>query len=371
MTRFAVIGPTHPFRGGIAHHTTLLVEQLRQHHEVLFVSFSRQYPAWLFPGKSDRDPSERPLQTPAHYLLDPINPFTWLRTLNHIHRWQPEVVILPWWHPYFAPAWGFLGQFLPQKANLVFICHNVLPHEQGKFGRFLFPLLLRWAIGAGDGYILHSQADAAILQHHLPKARCRVTPLPTYASLGDTASTTLPVSLPEDRPLLLFAGLVRPYKGLDVLLDALPMVKRPFHLLVAGEFWQGSQSYQEQINHLGMQTHVTLWDAYLPNETLAACVNRANVLVLPYRSATQSAVVQLAFGQHKPVITTNVGGLGEVVENGRTGLVVPPADPAALAAAINRYFDESLQGPFTVNIQQNQQQFSWESYITQLLALVG
>jgi glycosyltransferase involved in cell wall biosynthesis len=370
MTRFCLIGPTYPYRGGIAHYTTLLAQHLRQENEVLLLSFSRQYPSWLFPGKSDKDPSERPLQTEAHYPLDPLNPLTWRRTLYQIRQWQPDVVVIPWWHPYFAPVWLGLGrgiQRLKPRPKLLFICHNVRPHEQGRLSRLLLPAVLKSVLGRADGFVVHSQADEAILQAYLPGARVVVTPLPTYAALGGEPAAELPVALPSDRPLLLFCGLVRPYKGLDVLLEALALLKRPLHLLVAGEFWQGGRaSYQAQIDRLGLANCVTIIDEYIPDELLAACIDRANVLVLPYRSATQSAVVQTAFGRGKPVITTDVGGLAEAVANGRTGLVVPPENPQALAEAIERYFAQDLEKVFSENVVVGNGRFSWTYLIQQL-----
>ncbi len=370
MTRFCLIGPTYPYRGGIAHYTTLLAKHLRQTHKVLLLSFSQQYPGWLFPGKSDKDPSERPLQTEAHYKLNPLNPLTWQQTLRQIRAWQPDVVIIPWWHPYFAPVWWGLARGIRRMAprpQLLFICHNVRPHEQGRFSQRLLPYVLKMVLGQGDGFVVHSQADRAILRAYLPQARVVVSPLPTYAELGNGPAAELPVELPTDRPLLLFCGLVRPYKGLDVLLDALALVKQPVHLLVAGEFWQGSRaSYQEQIHRLGLTDCVTIIDEYLPDELLAACIDRANVVVLPYRSATQSAVVQTAFGRGKPVITTDVGGLAEVVENGRTGLVVPAENPSALAEAIEGYFSQELGCIFGKNIVESNGKFSWAHLVHHL-----
>ncbi len=374
MTRFAVIGPTYPYRGGIAHYTTLLTRHLRKEgHEVLLVSFSRQYPKWLFPGKSDKDPSERPLQTEAEYLLDGLNPMTWWRTIKRLRAWQPDVVVMQWWVPYWAPAWTVLTRAvkrLPNSPRLVVICHNVLPHEQGRLQRVL-PFIIRLAIGQADSFVLHSQADAQVLKRILPSAAAQVAPLPTYANLADGADMILPFALPDDRPLLLFAGFVRPYKGLDILIEALPLVlaKMPVHLLAAGEFWQGSEMYQKQIERLDIGNAVTIVDKYLPDEMLVACMRRADVVVLPYRSATQSAVVQMAFGQGTPVITTNVGGLGEVVANGRTGLVVPPEDPQALAAAICRYFREEMGERMRGVIQQENGRFSWDALIDRLKQL--
>ena len=237
MPRICIIGPTYPYRGGIAHYTTLLAHHLQQRDETLFLSFRRQYPQWLFPGRSDRDPSQRPLQTKTEYLLDPLNPLSWWQTSGRISHWQPEIVIIPWWVPFWAPIWAILGRHvkrLQPPAQLLFICHNVLPHESSPLDK----TALRLALTPGDGFIVHAQTDAAHLQQLLPQATIRVSPHPTYESLTAGESVPLPISLPEDRPLLLFCGFVRPYKGLDILLAALPTIlaQQPVHLLVAGEF---------------------------------------------------------------------------------------------------------------------------------------
>lgn len=371
MTRFCLIGPSYPYRGGIAHYTALLAHHLRQGHETLLISFTRQYPQWLFPGRSDRDPSRRPLQTPAEYLLDPLSPVSWRRTLRRIRAWQPDAVVVPWWVPFWAPTWMVLGRGikrLPGRPKLVFICHNVLPHESGRFDR----LALRLALAPADAFVVHARSDAERLMLHFPQARVAVTPLPTYEPLLATDGASLPVTLPDDRPILLFCGFVRPYKGLDVLLDALPLVlsRRPVHLLVAGEFWHGEAAYRAQIERLGLQDAVTILNRYLPNETLAACLARADLVVLPYRSASQSAIVQLAFGQGIPVITTDVGGLADAVMHDSTGLVVPPENPQALAEAIERYFAEGLGPRFATNIHRESGRFAWQRLTEQLELIV-
>jgi glycosyltransferase involved in cell wall biosynthesis len=249
-----------------------------------------------------------------------------------------------------------------------------LPHEQGVLSRLILPLILKIALHPGDGFIVHSQADGNQLRQYIPRANIQKTPLPTYEALGGTKAGTLPVEVPRDRALLLFCGFVRPYKGLDILLDALPHVtaKRPIHLLVAGEFWHGgTESYLSQIQRLGLAGEVTIIDEYLPDEILTAYVDRADVIVLPYRSATQSAVIQVAFGRGKPVITTNVGGLAEIVEDGRTGLIVPPGDPAALAQAIETFFEQDLGQAMTREIESRQDRFAWSHLVEQLEHLVG
>lgn len=347
MTRLCIIGPTYPYRGGIAHYTTLLTRHLREEegNEVLLISFSRQYPKWLFPGKSDKDPSKRPLTTEAEYLLDPINPVTWRRTLKRVAKFCPDVVLIPWWHPYFAPSWGILSraiQRLPNNPKLIFICHNVLPHEQGKMGKFMLPKITKWTLQKGDKFVVHATSDRETLRGILPEAKIEVKSLPMIMDETDTSDVELPVKLPDDRPILLFCGIVRPYKGLDVLLDAfaLAIEERPLHLVVAGEFWKNSRpQYEEQITRLGIAEHITIVDEYLPDEVFTAFIDRADVVVLPYKSATQSGVIQAAFGRNTPVITTDVGGLAEVVENGRNGFVVEPNNNEMLLSALLSYFD--------------------------------
>ena len=374
IMRYCIIGPTYPYRGGIAHYTTLLAQHLRNTDEVLLLSFSKQYPAWLFPGKSDRDPSAQPLHTEAEFLLDPLNPFTWQKTLQAIKSWRPDVIIMQWWHPYFTPVWTVLSRAIKRlfgHSQLVIICHNVLPHEQGgRLSRWLLPQAIKLAIGAADQYIVHSQSDGNELQKIVQNANYAVTPLPTFAAIGQTTNVELPVALPEERPLLLFCGFVRPYKGLDILLDALPTVlaKRPVHLLIAGEFWQGGAAhFQKQIDNLSINDAVTILNQYVSDELLGTCLNRANVVVLPYRSATQSAIIQVAFGHQRPVITTNVGGLAEAVSDGKTGLIVPPEDPSELADAILRFFDEELEDKFVENIVRENGRFSWEKLVSHCL----
>jgi glycosyltransferase involved in cell wall biosynthesis len=370
MPRFCLIGPTYPYRGGIAHHTTLLALHLRANHETLFISFTRQYPGWLFPGRGDRDPSQTPLRTETEYLLDSINPLSWRRTLSRVAEWSPDVVVMPWWVPFWAPAWAALGRGIKRMRPapaLLFICHNVLPHEHSPLDRSALRLALRY----GDGFVVHSKSDSEQLLSQFPGARITVTPHPTYAALSESDPPAVSLDLPDDRPLLLFCGFVRPYKGLDILIEAMPTIleSRPVHLLVAGEFWQSDAPYREQIDRLNVGEAVTLVNRYLTNEELSAFLALADVLVLPYRSATQSGIVQLAFGRQKPVITTDVGGLTEAVVNGRTGLVVPPEDPPALAAAVNRFFDEDLGPQFEANIRQERDRFSWGRFVEELLLL--
>ena len=364
--RICVVGPTYPFRGGIAQHTTLLVQELRKEHDVRLISFTRQYPQFLFPGKSDRDPSESPLRTETEYLLDGINPISWMATSKKIRDWEPNLVIMPWWHPFWAFSWKIIGLAAKQSgAELIFICHNVLPHEANRLSHHL----TKFALKAASRLVVHAHSDQKILRKLISNTNITVTPLPTFQAL-DTGHSSCAKELPTDRPILLFCGLVRPYKGLNILIESLPdvLAQQPIHLAIVGEFWQDSQKqYIEQITRLQLQDNISIVDEFVSDSCLAAYVKAASVVILPYKSATQSAVVQLSFGLNTPVITTSVGGLPDVVQDGKTGLVVEPDNPNALAEAINRFLSEGLEDGMRQAISAESHRFSWATYISEIL----
>jgi glycosyltransferase involved in cell wall biosynthesis len=363
--KYVLIGPTYPYRGGISHYTTLLYQHLSAAHETKLYSFKRQYPAFLFPGKTDKDPSASPLQVPCEYLLDPLNPLTWLETFRRIRRERPDAAILQWWVPYWALALGsvafLLRRFTPVKV--VFICHNVVPHE----GSIVDSFLTRLALGQGQYFILQSQKDLSNLKALLPHAQAVRTTLPLYdaAQWQVMENGAAKKALGLAGPVMLFFGFVRKYKGLEYLIRALPDVLRNItaQLLIVGEFWEDREPYLKMIKELEVQQNVTVVDRYAPNEEVGVYFSAADVVVLPYADATQSAVVSLAYAFDKPVITTAVGGLPEVVTDGETGFVVPPRDHAALAAAIVKYFQEDCAPPFTANIKARRHTLSWAGLV--------
>lgn len=366
-SRVCVVGPTYPFRGGIAHHTTLLARELEKHHELLLVSFARQYPSWALPSGTDLDPSSQPLRSAAEFILDPFDPPSWSRTARRIREWCPDWVVLPWWIPVWAPAYAFLGRALSRPGaaavpRLVCICHNTRPHDRTRLGGFADRMALRFALRAIDGFVVHATSEAERLRRAFPAREIRRVPMPDFGELAVTAPARLPVELPRDRPILLFCGFVRPYKGLDVLIDALPAVlaRERVHLVIVGEFWQSEARHRERIARLGVTDAVTVVPGYVPDEVLVSFVRAANVVVLPYRRATQSAVVQLAFGVGRPAIVTSVGGLPDAVEHGVNGLLVPPDDPAALADAIVTFVRDGLGPRFEANIRARSTPHAWQ-----------
>lgn len=364
-----VVGPSYPFRGGISHYTTFLYRHLATHHAVRLLTFSRQYPAWLYPGQSDRDESSELRVPAAEPLLDGANPFTWVRAGQEIRRAAPDVLILQWTVPYWIPLIGLLLLFAPRRTKKVVIVHNATPHEKENA---LFALLRRlfqkMVMGWSSLIICHAESDEQVLRHQLPHHAIRRVMLPSYAAI--TGDTPPPPFKKPGEPHLLFFGFVRPYKGIEVLLAALPKVVEALpkvHLTVAGEWWANTGDPNALIPP-DLTAHVTLINRYVSNEETAALFHSADVAVLPYRSATQSAVVQVAFGFGVPVITTNVGGLPEAVTHEVRGLVVPPDDAAALADALIRYHQEGWRSRLAPGVAAARDQFSWAVLET---AIVG
>ena len=344
MVKVALVGPVHPYRGGIAHYTTMLARALAVKHETLVVSFRRQYPNWLYPGKTDRDPSREPLRVKAEYLLDPLYPWTWWSTANRIASFAPDVVVLQWWTTFWAPAFWVLAALLERRGRKVlFIIHNVLPHEQRPWDAPLARLALR----AAHDYLTQTEEEKRRLSLLLPNLRAESVTVCAHPIYGMFAGKGVPahearqaLGLPEDVPVLLFFGIVRPYKGLKCLIEALGLLRkrgRRLHLVVAGEFWEGKGPYMALLAEQGLSECVTIVDRYIPNEEVAVYFSTCDVVMLPYQQTTQSGVLALAQGFDKPVIASGLNGQISTTEGTRWLTLVPPADCVALADAIDGF----------------------------------
>lgn len=337
--KIVVIGPVYPYRGGIAHHTTLLARALSERHEVLVVSFRRLYPRWLYPGATDQDPSASPLSVPAEFLLDPLAPWTWWQAARRIVAFQPTEVILPWWTTFLAPMTvGLIAALRRAAVDVLVLIHNVLPHEP----RWWDVRLARLALQGGRAFIVHSVREKARLQSLIPEACIRYTPHPRYAVFGagllPQGEARQRLGLPLDRVVLLFFGIVRAYKGLHVLLPALARLPDPKpYLLVAGEFWEDKTQYLTQIQQLELTNHVRLIDGYIPNEDLSLYFSAADVFVAPYVGGTQSGAVQMALGFGLPlVVSDHIASSISPVDLERAK-VVPTGNVEALAQALADY----------------------------------
>jgi D-inositol-3-phosphate glycosyltransferase len=360
------VGPLHPYRGGIAHYGALLARELATRGEVDAVNFSHLYPGILFPGRTQLDHSDSPLQFEAPRLLGSYHPLSWLRTARHLADLEPDVVVFHWWHPFFGPAYGSICRRLARlrpRCKRLFLCHNVLPHEESQVDS----LLCRYAFGATDGYLVHSESDAARLKGFLHGAQYRVHPHPRYDAFGgdsnepgDREGARRELGIGSDERVALFFGYVRAYKGLDLALRALARTDDPLlKLYVVGEFYDDRAPYDEMIQELGIGDRVRIVDRYVANEEVPLWFQSADIVLQPYHSATQSGIAQIAFAFGLPVLATAVGGLPEQIAHDKTGFLVPPGDVEALAATLQRFFAQELGPAMKAEIIKADAAFSW------------
>ena len=360
--RIALVGPLHPWRGGLAQYLGLLGEALESQARVEAVTFTRQYPDFLFPGTSQFDPdAPRPL-FPTVSMLDSIGPLSWRRTAAHLERFAPAAVILKWWMPFFAPSFASaVGPLRKRGTRVILVCDNLIPHER----RFCDSAFSRWMMRNSDGYLVMSDSVERDLDTLKPGAPRRRVAHPFYAQFDQKRFTreSARAKLQLDGDVALFFGYVRHYKGLDTLLEAWRLVRerRPAApLVVAGEFYEKPERYQQLAAAAGPGA-VRMLDRYIPDDEVEALFRAADVTVLPYRSGTQSGVTHVAYALGSPVIATNVGGITEIVREGETGLTAPPEDPRALADTILRFFDQRLGAGMAPYIARLQSEHSWET----------
>lgn len=368
--RIVLIGTAYPLRGGIAHYVGLLWKYLSRRHDVRIVTFSRQYPKLLFPGKSQEESGDAGIPVESVQWIDSINPFTWIRTGLRIRAMKADLLLFKFWMPFFAPSYGVISMIARWggRTKTMFICDNVIPHERRPGDK----LLTRFAFRFVDYYVVQSRAVERDLKSWARDPVYAYLPHPVYEIFGEEeeraqarrrlAALHADLSLGDDEKVLLFFGYIRDYKGLDVLLDAMPhiLAKEQVTLLVVGEFYNNERQYREQIERLGIAARVRVHSAYVPNEEVAPFFSASDVLVLPYKSATQSGIIQIAYNFHRPVIATDVGGLGEVIVDGKTGYLAPAGQPEAIADAVLRFYGERRFDSFREGVIEEKKKYSWE-----------
>lgn len=369
--KIAVLGPAYPFRGGIAQHTGMLYKNLRAaNHEIRLFSFRKQFPGFLFPGKTQFEKSSKNFIPESERIFIPWNPLTWFKTAKKIIDSEADVLICIYWTPFIAMGYSFICKAVKRKmkAPVLFVLHNVIPHE-GMPGK---EFLTRRAFKYADGFIAQSKKVDDELLCFYPESRQKwrkIVPHPVYNfqefSCPGKMDARKELGISESK-VLLFFGLVRAYKGLKTLLEAFPEVLKCFdgdiRLIIAGEFYDSPDEYIKTINRLGIADKIDIHNRFIPNEDVGTYFSAADVLVLPYASASQSGVVPAAFGYCKPVISTEVGGLPEVIKHGKTGMLCPPSDPKALSKSIIEFYKLTETIDFSKNIQDEISAFSWDNF---------
>ncbi|MCL1634628.1 glycosyltransferase [Luteimonas sp. SX5] len=333
----ALIGPMPPHRGGIAQYGLRLHQALRNRLDATTFAFKRQYPAWLYPGESDIDPgSERILDGNVRYIIDSLNPLTWFRAAEEIAALRPTAAVMQWWTVFWWPAFALIAIRLRGKGiPVILLCHNVVDHETSSWKEWLSTSILSLA----SGFIVHSNEHRDLLAARFVGRPIMQAAIPAYADHPQPSRKLAK----RGRLDLLFFGFLRPYKGLDVLLDALELLDdREIYLTVAGEAWEDCAATVERMRKAA-KDNLELHLEFVPADLAAALFDRADAVVLPYERASGSAVVALAYNFDKPVIASRVGGLLDAVVEGETGFFFSPGNPRELADILSALDRPRLQ----------------------------
>jgi glycosyltransferase involved in cell wall biosynthesis len=361
-----VIGPVYPYRAGIAYCTTALAAELAKSHDVRIVSFSRQYPKRFYPGGDDVDETLR-ARTPAgaRFLLDILNPLTWLRVAILLRRMKPRAVIVVWWIWVWALPYRVLLSLLPRTTRVVLQCHNIGDKEPAWWKR----ALTNWLLRRGDVLVVHAQSEADDAARRVPGKPIVKTFLPVHELGGAVPSRAVArrqLGLRDDERVALFFGHVRPFKGLDIALRAWRELRTDVTLLVAGEaWWKGEEEYRALAAGLD---RVRFDFRFIPDSEIATFFAACDVVLAPYRIEAQSGVALTAFHFARPVIATRVGGLPEIIEERVNGLLVPPEDPRALAKAVDAFFTAGVD--MTAGAAASAAKYAWPEYAAIMERLV-
>jgi Glycosyltransferase len=361
--RIAILSPFYPFRGGMAQFSARLYTELAKNNEIKAYNFISLYPDFLFPGKTqfitDEDSAE---VIENERVLSSINPFSYITTAKKINKYNPDLLIIPYWMSFLAPAFGVISRLLNKSIKVVALVHNAIPHEK----RFFDKPFAKYFFNKCDGFIVMSEPVKKDLVELIPDARILLTPHPIYDHYKEKmeqkeARNILGVA--DNKKTLLFFGLIREYKGLDMLIDSMSYLDESYQLIIAGESYDDFSKYQELIDKSPLRNNIKVLQQYIPDDMVTVLFSAANALVLPYRSATQSGVVALAYQLELPMIATNVGALGDTISSSDTGIVVDEVSSMAISNAIIAYFENTeKQRVYISNIRSEKQRLSWSSF---------
>jgi glycosyltransferase involved in cell wall biosynthesis len=367
--KIVIIGPGHPLRGGLATFNQRLCKQfIDEGHECSIYSFSLQYPSFLFPGTTQYSTEPAPTDMEIYSVINSVHPLNWWQVGNVLNRMRPDIIVVRYWLPFMGPALGTILRRVRKNKHtrIVAITDNIIPHEK-RPGDIPFT---RYFLNSCDAFITMSEKVMNDLRQFEKNKPAQQVLHPLYDNFGD------PISKEEARKklgidihdkIILFFGFIRKYKGLDILLEAMPLVNPTIKLLVAGEFYEDAKPYQEQIKRLGIQDNLILRTDFIPDSEVKYYLCAADAVIQPYRSATQSGVTPLAYHFEKPMVVTDVGSLPTLVPHEKVGLVCEP-EPASLAAAITRYFELGEQY-FIPHLRIEKEKYSWHNIVNAILGI--
>lgn len=370
--KIALIGPAHPYRGGIADFTHALTTALeKDKHACEIFTFTMQYPGFLFPGKTQFAEGQAPVSTKISRLIHSLNPISWIKTAREIKKFEPDLIITHYWMPFMAPALGTILRLSGSgKEKRIALTHNIIPHEK-------FPathLLNRFFLKSNRGFIAMSQAVLADLERYLTTPHKIFTPHPIYNHFGpiipkDKAKEKLQLS--KHHNYLLFFGIIRQYKGLDLLIEAMAELKGKYpklKALVAGEFYEDKSRYLNLIKEQQLTDQFIITDSFVAAEDIKYYFSAADIVVQPYRTATQSGVTQIGYHFERPMIVTNVGGLAEIIPHNKVGYVCE-TDAKSVAHAIDKFYRNNKEATFVQGVIDEKKKYSWEIMVNKIKEL--
>lgn len=364
--KITIIGPAHPYRGGLATFNECMAQQwVAEGDDVQLETYTLQYPSFLFPGKTQYTTDAAPANLRIVRTVHSLNPFNWIKVGRRLRKERADVVFLRYWMPFMAPCMGTIGRIVRgnKQTKVIGLVDNIVPHEK----RVGDTLLSRYFVGSMDGFVVLSGAVKEELRLFDKVKPCLVTPHPTYNHYGNLLSKEQAAALLGLDPsvnYMLFFGFIRDYKGLDILMQAYAdkrMADNNVQLIVAGEFYNNAEKYHALERELGLQGRIHWFSDYIPNDEVTRFFSVADLVVQPYKTATQSGISQMAYHFEKPMVVTAVGGLPEIVPHGKVGYVVP-IDAAAVADAVIDFFTKKQLSDFLPSIKEEKKKYTWENF---------
>ncbi len=369
--RVAILSCFYPYRGGISQFNACLYGELSKEHIVKAFNFKRQYPEFLFPGKTQyvtADDEAVPVESVSP--LDTANPFTYISTYREIRDWKPDLLIVRYWMTYFAPSLGYITRRMKKHCKVISILDNVIPHEQ----HFFDTPLTKYFLKGSTGCVTLCEAVSKDLLEIKPDARYTVIPHPLYSHFGEKkarAEAEAKLGLAPGKKNILFFGLIRTYKGLDILLEAFAKLPEDYQLIIAGEPYGSFDKYQEIIDRIPGKGRIFMDLKYIKDSEVSDYFSAADVTVLPYRSATQSGISSVSYHFEVPMIVTEVGGLKEAIGDTGTGLVAAEITAEAILAEIERYFgNPQIKEDCISCIRLEKDRLSWKTFADRLMEFV-
>lgn len=356
--KIAFLSVFQPFRGGIAQFNEQLFHALSEENEIKAFNFTTQYPNFLFPGKTQFVEDTNDVKFDSTRVLSSVNPFSYIQTVKEIKKYQPDLLIVGYWMPFMAPSLGYVAGKLSKQTKVISIVHNAIPHEK----KIIDKPFTRYFLNRSTGFVTLSNAVKKDIQHLNKKANILEVKHPIYSQYINKKTefeSRKELNLNTKDKVVLFFGLIRDYKGLDLLIESFSHLDNSYKLLIAGEVYGDQTVYTSKIKALNLEGKVVFHNKFIPDDVVQTYFNASDVCVLPYKTATQSGITAIANHFNIPQIVTDVGGLKETITEGKTGLVVSERTPENMAKTICFYFDNELKLEMSKNIAKEKQENTW------------